>query len=125
MKMFIVLEAFWELVCYDVFIRVNTFAELHSRVKNQKTKAGRPSSTNPSAICDGLGVACGLYPTETFCLKRSYVLVRMLRRRAVDARMIFGVQKLPFKAHAWVEVDGIPIDDLQVLREHFTVLEAC
>jgi hypothetical protein len=39
--------------------------------------------------------------------------------------MIIGAQKLPFKAHAWVEVDGEIINDRLASREKFLILEVC
>jgi hypothetical protein len=39
--------------------------------------------------------------------------------------MIIGAQKLPFKAHAWVEIDGAIIGDRLASRERFLVLEVC
>ena len=36
-----------------------------------------------------------------------------------------GVQKLPFKAHAWVEVDGRVVNDKPYMREMYTVLDRC
>jgi hypothetical protein len=59
------------------------------------------------------------------CLERSSVLVKMLRRRGLPAHMVIGAQKLPFKAHAWVELDGAIINDRLVSREKFHVLEVC
>jgi hypothetical protein len=46
-------------------------------------------------------------PGDTRCLVRSLVLVRLLARRGVPARLIIGVTRTgPFAAHAWVERDG-------------------
>jgi hypothetical protein len=38
---------------------------------------------------------------------------------------VIGAQKLPFKAHAWVELDGVIIDDRLASREKFFILEEC
>jgi hypothetical protein len=39
--------------------------------------------------------------------------------------MIIGAQKLPFRAHAWVEVDGHILNDRLASREKFLVMEVC
>lgn len=49
-------------------------------------------------------------PGDTRCLTRSVVLVRMLARRGIDARLVIGAHAQPeFTAHAWVELDGHPL----------------
>jgi hypothetical protein len=51
-------------------------------------------------------------PGDTRCLTRSVVLVRMLARRGIDARLVIGAHTQPdFTAHAWVELDGHPLLD--------------
>jgi hypothetical protein len=40
------------------------------------------------------------------CLSRSLQLARALHDVGVDSDICFGVQKFPFRAHAWVEVGG-------------------
>jgi Transglutaminase-like superfamily len=52
----------------------------------------------------------GRLPGDTRCLTRSLVLVRMLARRGIGARLVIGVNGQPsFTAHAWVELDGHPL----------------
>jgi hypothetical protein len=55
-------------------------------------------------LVDAVG---GCYPPMT-CLKKSLILLRILRTRGFPAELRLGVRKLEddFKAHAWVECDG-------------------
>jgi hypothetical protein len=39
--------------------------------------------------------------------------------------MVIGAQQLPFKAHAWVEVDGRVVNDKQHVPEMYAVLNRC
>jgi hypothetical protein len=39
--------------------------------------------------------------------------------------MVLGAQMLPFKSHAWVEVDGIVVNDKPYMLEIYQVLERC
>jgi hypothetical protein len=39
--------------------------------------------------------------------------------------MVIGVQTMPFKAHAWVEVGGQIVNDRLASREKYLVLEVC
>ncbi|HET6567651.1 MAG TPA: lasso peptide biosynthesis B2 protein [Rhodothermales bacterium] len=49
-------------------------------------------------------------PTDSRCLIRSLVLVRILSRRSIPNTLVIGVRKeSDFQAHAWVEHDGVPI----------------
>lgn len=125
MKLLIIIEAVAELAFHDLFVRIATFETLLLRIKSIPLPIKSQPDDPTDIVCECLSVACGLYPVRTLCLKRSYVLVRMLRRRGVPAMIVIGVQTLPFKAHAWVTVEGRVVDDMLATREHFTVLETC
>lgn len=56
------------------------------------------------------GVGCGT------CLSKSLALHTLLRRRGIDTRLRLGVRKdqaSGIRAHAWLELDGLPISDRQ------------
>ena len=54
----------------------------------------------------------GHLPGDTRCLTRSLVLMRLLARRGLESQLVIGVQADDgFAAHAWVEVDGVPLLD--------------
>lgn len=49
-------------------------------------------------------------PGDSRCLTRSLVVLAMLARRGVDARLILAARPAPtFAAHAWIERDGRPL----------------
>lgn len=57
-----------------------------------------------------VGRLLALLPGDTRCLVRSLVLVRLLARRGIPAKLIIGTRSKPdFLAHAWVEVAGEPV----------------
>lgn len=57
-----------------------------------------------------VGKVLGVLPTDSRCLIRSLVLVRILSRRAIPSTLVIGVRKeSKFEAHAWVEHEGEPI----------------
>jgi hypothetical protein len=57
-----------------------------------------------------VGKVLRVLPTDSRCLIRSLVLVRILSRRAIPNTLVIGVRKeSDFQAHAWVEHDGEPI----------------
>jgi hypothetical protein len=49
-------------------------------------------------------------PSDARCLTRSLVVLAMLERRGMDARLVLAARPTPtFTAHAWVERDGRPL----------------
>ena len=50
---------------------------------------------------------------KTNCLEQSLVLWSLLRHRGFDAKLKFGARKDAgkFEAHAWVELDGEPLNN--------------
>ena len=49
-------------------------------------------------------------PTDSRCLSQALTLIGLLARRGVIARLVIGTRLEPsFAAHAWVELDGIPL----------------
>lgn len=59
-----------------------------------------------------VAMAAALYPGHAACLERSLVLYWYLRRNGVPVEYRMGVQMYPFLAHAWVEWQGAPINDV-------------
>lgn len=61
-----------------------------------------------------------------YCMKRSLILFRLLRRWGHDVRVIFGVRKHAgdLKGHAWVEIEGTPFREKDDPRERFHVTYA-
>lgn len=65
----------------------------------------------------GLGravnIAARLTPFPATCLTRSLLLVWVLRRQGVASELRIGVQLRDgvFRAHAWVEQGGVPVND--------------
>jgi len=58
-----------------------------------------------------VAVAAAFFPGRAVCLEQSLALYVLLRRRGVPAELRLGVQVYPFYAHAWVELDGKPVNE--------------
>lgn len=75
----------------------------------------RPSSESDPALVEktalAVALAAAFFPGRAVCLEQSLSLYVLLRRRGVDAELKLGVQPFPFLAHAWVEVDGAPVNE--------------
>jgi hypothetical protein len=50
-------------------------------------------------------------PVSGKCLLRSFMLLRLLRRRGHDALWVFGVRTRPFGAHCWLQIGDVVLDD--------------
>ncbi|WP_258078244.1 lasso peptide biosynthesis B2 protein [Xanthomonas arboricola] len=50
-------------------------------------------------------------PVEMRCLLDSVALARFLRRRQLDAQVVFGVALDPFSAHCWVQTGDLVLND--------------
>jgi hypothetical protein len=61
----------------------------------------------------------------TNCLKKSLVLWFLLRRQGIESELRIGVRRDQgeFQAHAWVEYEGIVLNDTQNVRQKFAMFE--
>jgi len=120
---------FWKalvgLVAYDLLLLGHDFATLHRIVRNWKVSGKQPSTDATGRVCAALNRACVWYPKRALCLQRSSVTTCLLRNCGVSAHMVLGAQKLPFRAHAWVEVDGRAVNERSDVQAIYGVWERC
>ena len=98
---------------------------LHGLVRRspvEPVEHGRPSSED---LCHAMYLACVFYPAKVLCLQRSTATTLLLRRHGFNAEMVIGAQVLPFKSHAWVEVNGAVVNDKPYMLEIYRPLERC
>ena len=69
--------------------------------------------------------AAARMPFTITCLVRSTALWFLLRRRGIASEIRIGVnrQDSGFQAHAWVEIDGIVINDRGDIQQQFVPFE--
>ncbi|PYY13093.1 MAG: lasso peptide biosynthesis B2 protein, partial [Acidobacteria bacterium] len=88
---------------------------------------GKPTGI-PEAIeriCAAIDMACIWYWKEALCLQRSAATACLLKNYGVPAQLVIGAQLMPFKAHAWVEVNGRVVNDKPYTPEVYAVLDRC
>ncbi len=117
-------ESLCVLLYLDFVMRFRGFKALHRVVSGQSTLYPRPSQTSAN-VCRGVDIACVLYFKQVLCLQRSAATTLLLRRHGCPAQMVIGVQLLPFKSHAWVEVDGRVVNDKPYIPAVYRELERC
>lgn len=71
-----------------------------------------------------VAMAGALYPGRALCLEQSLTLYLLLRRQGVPVKYRQGVQAYPFQAHAWVEFQGEPVNDVPEHVRHFVPLSS-
>ena len=117
------LRAYLKLVQFDLYLARKDFAAVRRRVQSCPRSEKVPSSDVVEQICSAVDLACIWYWKEVLCLQRSATAAYLLRQNGVDAQLIIGVQLMPFKAHAWVEVDGQVVNDVPYTPAMYTVLD--
>jgi hypothetical protein len=119
------LQSLFMLLAYDTLSGLCRFQTIHRMVRGWKVNDKTAGSGVIERVCMAVNYACVWYPKQAFCLQRSFVTAYLLRRHGVAAEMVLGAQKLPFKAHAWVEVDGRPINERSNVRATYAVWDRC
>jgi hypothetical protein len=123
-KSLLVLRAYLELIRVDLQLMMRGFPAVHSRVRNFRCRS-TSRGVDEDKICRSVDIACVFYFKEVLCLQRSAATTCLLRGSGAPAQMVIGVQQWPFRAHAWVEVEGRIVNDKPYVREIYGVLESC
>lgn len=121
----LVLQAYLQLIHFDLYLARKSFIALYRKVRNSPIRTNPGSPHSVEQICSAIDIACIWYWKEVLCLQRSAASTCLLRRYGVSAQLVIGVQQLPFKAHAWVEVDGSVVNDRPYTREMYAILDRC
>jgi hypothetical protein len=122
---FLVLKAYLKLIHFDLYLARDNFAALHDKVRNYPVRARTPEPYAIERINSAVDMACIWYWKEALCLQRSAATACLLKKYGVPAQMVIGAQQLPFKAHAWVEVHGLVVNDKPYTPEMYAVLDRC
>jgi hypothetical protein len=122
---FLVLRAYFTLIYFDLLLARGNFSALYIKVREYPM--ARPTGVNDAThrICSAVDMACIWYCKQVLCLQRSAATACLLKRYGVPAQMMIGAQQMPFKAHAWVEVNGRVVNDKPYMREMYGVLDQC
>ena len=122
---FLVLKAYFNLIYFDLYLAWGNFAALYDKVRNYPVRARTPVPGAVERINYAIDMACIWYWKEALCLQRSAATACLLKKYGVPAQMVIGAQQMPFKAHAWVEVDGRVVNDKPYTPEMYAVLDRC
>jgi hypothetical protein len=123
--LFLILRAYIELIHFDLYVSRGTFAVLYQKVRDCEVRENTAVQSDVERICSAVDLACIWYWKKVLCLQRSAATACLLKRHGVPARMVIGAQQIPFKAHAWVEVNGRVVNDKPYTAEMYAVLDRC
>ena len=122
---FLVFKAYLKLIHFDLYWVRGNFAALHKMVREYPIGKRAPVPGAIELICSAVDMACIWYWKEALCLQRSAATACLLKKYGVPAQMVIGAQQMPFKAHAWVEIDGRVVNDKPYMPEMYAVLDRC
>ena len=119
------IKAYSFLVLFDLYLKRDSFEALYREIRNFPVAQNKSESDAIETLCSAVDMACIWYPKEVLCLQRSAATTCLLRKSGIPARMIIGARQMPFKAHAWVEVNGNVVNDKPYTPEMYAVLDRC
>ena len=123
--MILFFQALFMLLAYDILNALCRFQTIHSTVRGWSVSRQTVGQSIIDQVCTAVNYACVWYPKQALCLQRSFVTTYLLRKHGVAAQMVLGAQKLPFKAHAWVEVEGRAINERSNVQATYAVWDKC
>jgi hypothetical protein len=121
----LILRSYLKLLSFDFYLTRGNFRALYDRVRNHPRRQNTQTPCSVAEICQAVDTACIWYPKPVLCLQRSAATACLLKDHGVRAEMIIGAQQIPFRAHAWVEVDRYVVNDKPYVREMYQVLDRC
>jgi len=111
--LFFLLPATWVALRVRGFNKARSMAELPP-LSPKRPELPAMAFAQRCAELTAIAARNGLYRAN--CLHQSLALSRVLQRHGLPARLKIGVlpHARPFQAHAWVELDGIPLGQQSV-----------
>jgi len=125
-ELHLLIRAFLALAMMDVRLRVNGFQPTLARV--ERMPRHKPVTAAEFARAQRyarwIAVAARFHVVPARCLHRSLTLHGWLRREGLQSELRIGVRQAneQLLAHAWVELDGRPADELPERTALFTPL---
>jgi len=127
-EVWLLLQALFLLPLVVLGLRLKPFKSMQSTLTN-RLPAGHVSvdsnALSQAHIIAGMVRAASVHGLcNATCLPQSLLLWFLLRRHRIGGDLRFGVHKTETRldAHAWVEVDGVPINDTQDVQKRYTPL---
>jgi hypothetical protein len=96
------------------FLPFTTLARLSTRASTENGTSSEAARPSPDQIASAVASASIRLPGKATCLARSLATLALLKRHRFDAQLRLGVARDEAReviAHAWVEVDGVALNE--------------
>jgi hypothetical protein len=117
--------AFATLLLTDLALKACGFPRCSRFLARAVRAAGPADPERVARICHCVDAASRFYFKRTWCLQRSMAATLLLRLAGQPADLVIGVRRLPFLAHAWVEVEGRVVNDDPRVKPTFPEMARC
>jgi hypothetical protein len=129
-------KLFWRAVALLPMIAVSLRARGFQRTKEKlqrRLALGSPTPGGPARgaevvqkTCRTVAAAARYGLGRPTCLAKSLALWHLLQKQNVATQLRIGVNKADgkFEAHAWVEHDGMALNQSEEVHEHYAAFEA-
>jgi len=121
--------AWWALLLSDLKLRFAERRTLEAALAPPPPAARAARPVSPAAgdlqkVAQAVASAAANHLWLMHCLPRSLALQRLLARRRIASTFRIGVRKDfgELQAHAWVEVEGMPLGEPEAIEERFLPL---
>jgi prolyl oligopeptidase len=121
----LVVEALLYLIRTDVLTYRRGVLALHAVLTASSSSGSAAPGYRLEQICRAADIASILYCKRVLCLQRSAATTMLLRRYGFAAELVIGARIVPFKSHAWVELDGVVLNDKPYTPQLYRELERC
>lgn len=103
------------------FLKTRAFLDKHLSRPNRP-----PGATNPDLVARMVRAAVRHGLSHPTCLQESLALWWLLGRQGIVSELRVGVRKHAekFEAHAWVERDGVALNEPQAMHEHYAAFDS-
>jgi Transglutaminase-like superfamily len=124
---------FWQAVRLLAWIgaslRLRGFQQTKDRLRKKlplQTVERQETADTLQKTCRMVKAAAHYGPGNPTCLEQSLALWFLLQRQSIPAQLRIGVRKQPekFEAHAWVECDGVALNQGEEVHRHYAAFEA-
>lgn len=108
-----VLRCFYELCRFHMLLKVLSLRQVLAIAFNtvrSSTHCEQPDNWSQQ-LARQIAMAGAMYPFRADCLERSLAFISLAGRCGAVVTLQLGVAEFPFEAHAWVESDGIPLNE--------------
>ncbi len=123
--LFPAMRAYASLLHFDFLLRRGNFAAVYDAVRSRPCRLRECEGDTIRRVCGSVDSACIWYWKQVLCLQRSAATACLLKDAGIPAQLVIGAQHTPFRAHAWVEVDGRVVNDNSYTNEIYSVLDRC